>query len=43
MGWAIGAGIGIVPGAVTLIEEVRPMTAVRTWVLPLIITVGRLT
>ena len=32
-----------VPGAVTPREEVRPMNAVRTWVLPLVVTVGRLT
>jgi hypothetical protein len=29
--------------AVTLCEEVRPMNAVRTWVLPLVVTVGRAT
>jgi len=28
---------------VTPPEEVRPMNAVRTWVLPLVVTVGRLT
>jgi hypothetical protein len=32
-----------VPQAVTPREEVRPMNAVPTWVLPLVVTVGRLT
>ena len=35
--------VGNVPQAVTPREEVRPMNAVRTWVLPLVVTVGRLT
>jgi hypothetical protein len=35
--------VGNVPEAVTPREEVRPMNAVRTWVLPLVVTVGRLT
>jgi hypothetical protein len=30
-----------VPEAVTLTEEVRPMNAVRAWVLPRFVTVGR--
>jgi hypothetical protein len=34
--------VGNVPEAVTLRGEVRPMNVVRTWVLPLVVTVGRL-
>jgi hypothetical protein len=29
--------------AVTIAEEVRPMNAVRTWVLLVVVTAGRLT
>jgi hypothetical protein len=35
--------VGSVRGTVTGREEVRPMNAVSKWVLPLFITVGRLT
>jgi hypothetical protein len=42
-GWADDSPAGIVPATVTPHEEVRPMKAVRTWVLPLAVMVGRLT
>jgi hypothetical protein len=43
MGWAGRRSADSLREAVTSREEVRPMNAVSRWVLPLFVTVGRLT
>jgi hypothetical protein len=42
-GWWDEIPVDSLPEAVTSREEVRPMNAVWKWVLPLFVTVGRLT